>query len=135
MKIADLKDQMDAQFEAVGSRFAAVDARFADVDARFDAVNARFDAVDARFDAVENQFQELRNLIAAEARATRTHFDVIADQLRTEIKLGLDKSMATGQQVAGLTAINAQDHIGFARTLENHELRLKALESRESEST
>lgn len=120
MKIADLKDQMDAQFEAVGSRFAAVDARFADVD--------------ARFDAVETQFQELRNLIAAEARATRTHFDVIADQLRTEIKLGLDKSMATGQQVAGLTAINAQDHMGFARTLENHELRLKALESKESES-
>jgi hypothetical protein len=134
MEIPDLKNRMDEQFAAVDVKFAAVDVKFAAVDARFAAVDARFDAVDARFDAVDTRFEELRNLIVSEAKATRTHFDVIADQLRTEIKLGLDKSMATGQQVAGLTAINAQDHVAFARTLENHELRLKALESSGSES-
>ena len=120
MEITDLKSQMDEQFRAVDVKFAAVDARF--------------DAVDRRFAAVDTQFEELRTLIVDSAKATRTHFDVIADQLRTEIKLGLDKSMATGQQIAGLTAINAQDHVAFARTLENHELRLKALESSGSES-
>jgi septal ring factor EnvC (AmiA/AmiB activator) len=128
-------DAVDARLDAVDARLDAVDARFDAVDTRFDAVDTRFDAVDTRFDAVDAQFRDLRTLITAETQATRTHFDVIAEQLRSEIKLGLDRSMATAQQLAGITAINGQDHVTFARTLEDHEFRLKALESSGSEPT
>ena len=52
--------------------------------------------MDERFAAANARFEELKDLIAAEEKATRTHITIVVDQLRTEIKLAFDK-MATGQ--------------------------------------
>ena len=66
MKVSELKQEMD-------TRFAQVDARFAEVDARFVEVHAH---------------------IASEGEATRRHFDIVAEHLRSDISL-LASAVAT----------------------------------------
>jgi len=45
----------------------------------------------------------------------RRHFDVVAEKMVGGRNLALDRSMATAQQLAGLTATNAGDHVNFER--------------------
>ncbi len=73
MKIADLKKSMDARFEQHDTRFEAIDARFDEIDVRFDKLEAR---------------------IMASEGATRGHFDVVAEQLRADLKLWYEKLTA-----------------------------------------
>jgi hypothetical protein len=61
-----------------------------------------FDTVDRRFDRVEARITE-------EAAETRRHFDVIAEQLRTDMKLMVE---------------------GCYGRFDNHERRIQALEKR-----
>ena len=56
---ANLRDHMDAKFQAVTEQFKAVDQRFNAVDQRFNAVDQRFNAVDARLDRVEQRLDSL----------------------------------------------------------------------------
>ena len=121
MKIADLKKSMDARFESADARFENIDARFDSIDRRFAAVDARFDRVDARFDTLEAR-------MVAWEQTIRRHFDIIAEQLRGDIKLLYDTLTASQAQIAGLTATNAQDHGGFVHIFDNHEVRIQALE-------
>jgi hypothetical protein len=78
--------------------------------------------VDKRFGRVDREFEELRQLIKSEGETTRRHFDVVAEKMVSERNLALDRSMATAQQLAGLTATNAGDHVSFERRLTDHEL-------------
>ena len=63
--------------------------------------------------------------IKAEGETTRRHFDVVAEKMTSERNLVLDRSMATAQQLVGLTASNAGDHVAFERRLDNHDRRLE----------
>ena len=148
----DLKgrfDNIDARFDEVDSRFDKVDTRFAEVDARFAAVDVRFDGVDARFDEVETRFDEvgarftevgarftevdirfneMRQLILEEGRRTRTHFDVVAEGLKDQIKV-------IGEGHAALTAHNTVTDTRLQRLedgQERIEVRMLAVESRVS---
>lgn len=51
-EIHDLREHMDARFDAVDERFEAVDKRF-------EAVDKRFDAVDKRFEKIENELSHI----------------------------------------------------------------------------
>jgi len=127
----DLKgrfDNIDARFDKVDSRFDKVETRFAEVDARFAAVDVRFDGVDARFTEVDARFNEMRQLILEEGRRTRTHFDVVAEGLKDQIKV-------IGEGHAALTAHNTVADTRLQRLedgQERIEVRMLAVESRVS---
>ncbi len=80
-------------------------------------MDGKFGAVDERFEHVDREFDALRQLIKSEGETTRRHFDVVAEKMVSERNLALDRSMATAQQLAGLTATNAEDHVSFERRL------------------
>jgi chromosome segregation ATPase len=117
MRIADLKKEMDgqfeqvrAQFQQVGAQFEQVDARFEQVDVRFEQVDARFQKVDARFENIEAELKALRAEMKTEAETTRRHLDVRAEEFRDYVKVLAD---------------------GIARNaerLDNHEQRITAIE-------
>ena len=91
--------------------------------------------MDRRFGAVDEQFKVVFELIKSEGETTRRHFDVVAEQMLSERNLALDRSMATAQQLAGLTAANASDHVRFEGRLDGHDGRLEAIErSRDTNS-
>ena len=125
MTIADLKKSMDARFGEHDTQFAAIDKRFDAIDARFAAVDARFDGIDARFDRLDAR-------IVASEETTRRHFDIVAEQLRADMKLVIDKLTSMNDQISGATATNAREHGGFVHVLDDHEVRIKALERKSS---
>jgi chromosome segregation ATPase len=110
MKIADLKKEMDGQFEHVRAQFEHVRAQFEQVDARFEQVDVRFEKVDARFENIEAELKALRAEMKTEAETTRRHMDVRAEEFRDYVKVLAD---------------------GIARNtqrLDNHEQRITAIE-------
>jgi hypothetical protein len=107
MKVVELKEVMNA--------------RFAEVDARFEGVYARFAQVDRRFDTLETR-------LASEHETTRRHMEMLVEQLRAEFRLGLDRMLATDRQLASLDAANAREHTTIAGVLDDHEVRIRALE-------
>lgn len=110
MKVHELKREMDEGF--------------ARVDRRFDTLEGRFGTLEQRFHALEERFGALEQRVLQEGETTRRHFDVIAEQLRTELRLSLDRSLATSTQMATLEAVNTAEHAGFSRMLDDHESRL-----------
>jgi chromosome segregation ATPase len=70
VQISQVREDLGAQIlqlrEEVDARFDAVDARFDAVDARFDAVDARFDEVGARISATERTLRE--EIVAGDER-------------------------------------------------------------------
>ena len=55
---------------------------FDGVSARFGQVQARFNAIEARFDSVEKRLATIDDRIGDEARATRRHVDVVAEEFK-----------------------------------------------------
>jgi hypothetical protein len=72
--------------------------------------------------------QEIRQIVIAEAERTRTHFDVVAESMRAEMKVGIDKSNATGVKVDRLITRNATEHAAFVDAIADHEVRQRVLE-------
>jgi hypothetical protein len=79
-------------------------------------------------ETTRRQFDEMDKRIRSEGETTRRHFDVVAEKIVGERNLVLDRSMATAEQLAGLTASNAGDHVRLERRLDDHEGRLEAIE-------
>lgn len=96
--------------ETIAAKIAAlgqsIDARFAQVDARFAQVDTRFAQVDARFD--EQKAQLRVEIEAVNANVMRVYDAVIAQQ----------KTNAT----------NDDEHRTIERHLDDHEIRIIALE-------
>lgn len=137
MKLTDLKNEIDAgfaetrtRFDEVGARFVQVDARLAQIDARFDKIDARFAEVDARFDKVDARFDSMERRIVAEGEITRRHFDIVAEAIRAEVRLGLEKAIAIGERIDRRLAENESAHRTYERALDNHEVRLRTLEQK-----
>ena len=82
----------------------------------------------SKFAAVDEKLEDLHRQIKAEGQTTRRHFDVVAEKMLSERNLALDRSMTTAQQLAGLTATNASDHVRFESRLDDHDGRLEAIE-------
>ncbi len=80
---------------------------------RFDAVDRRFDAVDGRIDAVDRRFDELKAQL-------RTEIEVV----RADVRLVYEA--VTAQETRNTR--NDAEHAGFEQSLENHDLRILALE-------
>lgn len=123
MDLDDLREDMTRQFEAVGRQFVAVGRQF-------EAIDQRFEAVDRRFEEVLALIEQTHRFVAEEGERTRRHFDVVAEQIKSERNLAIDKAMAVDERTGRLTASNAADHVEFSVRLDAHEIRLTRLEQK-----
>jgi len=101
----------------MGALFAQVDGRFAQIDNRFAQVDDRFAQVDARFALLEARIIE-------EGQKTRRHFDVVLEDIRTELR----EVAASASAAHARLEANRSEHETFTGVLDDHELRLKSLE-------
>lgn len=125
MKVSELKIEMEGKFAAVDKQFEQVERRFERVDE--DLMELRT-VIRVGSEATARKFDEMLELIKSEGETTRRHFDVVAEKMESERNLGLDRSIATAQQVAGLTALNLADRVRLERRLDDHERRLENIE-------
>jgi hypothetical protein len=71
--------------------------------------------------------QEIKQIVVAEAERTRTHFDVVAEGLRGDLKVVIDRTNATSVKVDLITR-NAIEHTAFVDAIADHEVRQRVLE-------
>jgi len=121
--VNELKAAMDAGFAEVDRRFAAVDRRFAEVDQRFAEVDQRFAQVDARFDALDER-------ITRESETTRRHFDVVAEDLRSDMRMIADAVATMSTTLERHMSSAAVERTTVSAALDDHEVRLTTLERR-----
>jgi tetrahydromethanopterin S-methyltransferase subunit G len=112
-------ETLETLAEKIGALGKAIDAQFAQVDARFDQVDARFDQVDARFEQIDAR-------ITTEIAEVKTHLGVKIEALAEDVRRVYDAVI--GQQTRNER--NDTDHATFARRLDNHDVRLLALEKK-----
>jgi hypothetical protein len=132
MKVSELNTELDGKFTAVDERITAEGERVRRyVDERITAEGETFRRyVDERLTAEGETFRRyVDERVTAEGETTRRHFDVVAEKMLSERNLGLDRSMATAQQLAGLTASNAADHVRLERRLDDHERRIDTIDT------
>jgi bisphosphoglycerate-independent phosphoglycerate mutase (AlkP superfamily) len=114
VKVSELRKEMHQLSGEMKAQFAEVSERFAEVDRRFEQVDQRFEHVDRE--------------IARQAEATRRHFDIIAEQIKSDYTL-----LATGiADLARRFDESRSERQTVTRILDVHELRLKTLERRRS---
>ncbi|HWP99544.1 MAG TPA: hypothetical protein VNK92_03650 [Vicinamibacterales bacterium] len=134
--------QVALQFDGVHERFAQVDVRFQQVDARMDRLEERMDRLEARMDRLEERMDRLEaRMDSLETRvdrlerrmeegfeAQKTRTDALFEQVRSEIRLVAEAVVNLTNEVR-----QALDRPGeHGKRLDDHELRLRLLERRES---
>jgi uncharacterized membrane protein YccC len=92
-----------------------------EMDARFQQVDVRFEQVDARFDRLERA-------LATEHETTRRHMEILVEQCRADIRLALERMDGHERRLDDLLSSNARNHAAFIQWLQDHEVRLTALE-------
>jgi len=108
-----------------------------EMEQRFEQVDRRFDEsmrlVSLEFDKTRLRFENVIALIFSEGERTRRHFDIVAEGMKSERNLAIDKALAVDERTGRLTAANAADHVEFSSRLDDHEHRLADLERNEHE--
>jgi len=122
-RVVGIDEKLDQLSASVDKRFEQIDQRFERVDQRFEQVDQRFERVDQQFERVDQQFGAVLKEIAAEGLRTRRHFDVVAEQMKSERNLSIDMATSTREQLLRLTATNASDHVSFDARLTELEKR------------
>lgn len=135
MKMNELKAAMDAQFAEMKARFAAVDQRFAGIDQRFAGIDQQFAGIDQRFEQVDQRFahveQRLDTLdarITSEGVATRRHFDVVAEDLKSQIQLIASAVVAATATLERHINTSQSERTTVSAALDDHDVRLAVLE-------
>jgi len=77
---------------------------------------------------MDARFREVESRIATEGAATRRHFDIVAEQLRSDVALVLSAQVAMNERLDHHLAESRSAHATFVNALDNHEVRLSALE-------
>ena len=134
-KIASLTTSFDIRFDQVGKRFDQVDKRFDQVDQRVDQVDKRVEQVDRRLAQVDARVSDMdARLSQVDARIAQAdqRVDEQGSSLRTLIeavdsKVGLVLEKVTHLMQRDIH--NTAGHARFETRLDNHELRLIALEA------
>ena len=108
--VADGFGNIDRQLNAVEQRFVVVDERFARIDERFDRIDERFARMDERFARME---ERIDRRLREEHETTRRHFDVMVERIEASVR------------------IVAEGHHHLRTVLDDHEVRLQAIEKHE----
>lgn len=93
---------------------AAIDAQFAELKTQFADVRAQLEAMDRR--------------ITSEATATRRHFDVVAEDLKSDIRLLAGAVAAISSTLERHINTSLSERRTVFGALDNHDVRLVALE-------
>jgi hypothetical protein len=109
-QFAETRADLGARIEALSK---SSDRRFVAVDQRFVAVDQRFAAIDERFAKVDQQFAE-----------TRAQLGVKIEAVETKVVQVFDEVIAMREE----STRNATEHATFTRRLDNHDVRILALE-------
>jgi hypothetical protein len=80
------------------------------------------------FQSVDKRLVTMDARVTDEGAATRRYFDVVAEGLRADFTVVIDKTTATGEKVDRLIASNAIEHAAFLDALTDHEVRITQLE-------
>ena len=112
-RVERIDEKLDRLSGSVEARFTVVDGRFQQVDERFVAV----------LKLIADEGRDIRRYVEQEGQKTRRHFDVVAEQMKSERNLAIDKATATDAQLTRLTATNAADHVNFDSRLNELEKR------------
>jgi chromosome segregation ATPase len=129
-------DGIDRRFDAVDRKFDAIDQRFDAIDQRFDAIDRRFDAIDRRFEVVDRKFDVIdRRFDAIDHRFEQVdqRFDELKAGLRTQIEAVDAKVDLVLEKLTDLTSRDighSVTHARFDERLNEHEVRLNALETK-----
>jgi chaperonin cofactor prefoldin len=111
-KIDALGAKLDAFSSAVDKRFEQVDKRFEQVDKRFEQVDKRFEQVDKRFGELK---EELKGELGTKIEAVDVKVDLVLEGFRSLLKKD---------------AANSASHARMDERLDNHEVRIAALENK-----
>ena len=95
---------------------AKIDALATSVEQRFAGVDRRFGAIDQRFAAIDGQFDETRAQLGVKIEAVDAKVDKVYDEL---IAMRAEANRNTSERET------------YTSLLENHDIRLLALEKRE----
>ena len=113
--MAETLESIAAKIEALGARFDAVDQRFDAADQRFDVADKRAGGFERRFDTLERRLDETKSELRTYIEAVDAKVGLVLEKVDDLIKRDMRHTAA---------------RVRFDDTLENHELRLTALESR-----
>lgn len=127
-------NQVDGRLEKVDGRLDGIDGRLNRMDARFDGIDGRLDRMDARFDGIDGKlvegdarFQKLEALIISEGVRTRQHLDVVAEDLKGQIKLLAEGHSALADHIVEVKGGIERLEAGQGQL----DLRMRSLESRQ----
>ena len=112
--------QIDALRESTDERFDTVDQQFAKVDERFDKVEQRVEKVDQRVAKVEQRVAKVDQRVAE----TWSQLGVKIEALEANVVKVYDEVIAMGAE----SKRNASEHKTFTKRLDNHDVRILALE-------
>jgi chaperonin cofactor prefoldin len=115
--MAETLETIGTKLDALGAKLdvfsTSVDKRFEQVDKRFEQVDKRFEQVDKRFEQVDKRFDELKSELATRIEAVDAKVDLVVEGFGNLLKKD---------------ASNSASHARFEARVDNHELRLVALE-------
>ena len=121
-------ERVDRRLGAVDQRLEGVDRRLGEVDRRFGEVDKRFDGVAKQFDGVAKEFTGIHDRFKSVDR----RLDELGSSLRIQIEAVDSKVGLVLEKVGHLMARDIHHSGVNARVdtrLDNHELRIIALES------
>ena len=78
---------------------------------------------------LDTKMSDLLAVVKEQAEQTRRHFDVVAEEMRSEFKVVAERTMATNQKVDRLIAQNAIEHAAFVEAIADHEVRQRVIEN------
>jgi septal ring factor EnvC (AmiA/AmiB activator) len=120
-QITALSKSVEQRFATVDQRFKSVDQQFNSVDQRFNSVDQQFKSVDQQFKSVDQQFKSVDQQFAD----MKAHLGVKIEAVDAKVDLVLEAVMSLAKHAE----TNAKDHGRFTERLDNHDVRILALES------
>jgi hypothetical protein len=99
--------------ESIAARIEALNQRFDAVDQRFDGVDQRFAGIDQRFTTVDQQMAEMK-----------AHLGIKIEAVDAKVATVYDAVIAMREEAKR----NATEHRTFTKRLDDHDVRILALE-------
>jgi len=115
----------EADRVAMVSDLLAVERRVEKLDTRVEKLDARIEKLEEKLDT---SISDVLAIVAHEGEKTRRHFDMVAEQMRSEFKVVAERTMATDHKVDRLIAQNAIEHAAFVEAIADHEVRQRVIE-------
>jgi len=106
--LTELKKSIDEQFKRV-------DEQFKHVDEQFKRVDEQFRRVDERFTEADQDRKELKSQLLVRVEAVEAKVDLVYDEV-----------IGTRKEVRAIRS----EHATFTQLVDNHEIRIRALESK-----